>query len=92
MLCRLPNAFLEMRLGLPSRVGCLCSRHGNWVGGMGWVKDVKSMCWTQDLMQMLGGREEGWERGREGSGDWEQEDVYSVGAWFLFFFIWFYFV
>lgn len=93
MPCRLPNAFLEMRLGLPDRVGCLYSRHRNWVGGMGRVRDVKPMCWKQDLTQMLGGREEGeegWEGGREGSGDGGQEDVYSFGAWDLFF-VWFLF-
>lgn len=90
MPCGLPNAFLERRLGLPSRVGCLYRRHGNWVGGMGRVRDVKPMCWKQDLTQMLGGREGGRVGGREGSRDWGGEHVYSIGAWVLFF-IWFLF-
>lgn len=61
------------------------------LGALVWVRDVKTMCWKQDLTQMLGGRVKGWE-GREGSGDWGGEDVYSLGAWVLFFvcfFVWF---
>lgn len=89
--CWLPNAFLDGRLGLPSRVGCLYSRCESWDGGMVWVRDVKPMCWKQDLTQMLGGREGGWKGGREGRRDWGREDVYSVGFYFSFPFVPFFF-
>lgn len=58
MSCGLSNAFLEVRLDLPSRVGCLCSRHANWIGGIDRVREAKPMFWKQDLMQMLGGTED----------------------------------
>lgn len=59
---------------------------------MVWVRDVKPMCWKQDLTQMLGGREGGWKGGREGSREWVREDVHSVGFYFSFPFVPFFFL
>lgn len=71
---------------------------------MGQVRDVETMCWKQDLTQMLGEWEGGKEGervgGREGSRGLGGQDVHSVGTsvlfficlvsvWFVFFFFYF---
>lgn len=87
--CWSPNAFLERRLCLPSRVGCLYSRCESWDGGMVWVRDVKPMCWKQDLMQMLGGREGGRVGGR--GAETGEEKMYIVLGFVFHFFLFFFF-